>query len=51
MIYSTENFIYTRFGFRICIIFCNIVFGFDLNLKNLNHFTVLLSGKDSKYQH
>ena len=29
----------TRFGFRICIIFCNRVFGLDLNLKNLNYFT------------
>jgi len=29
----------TRFGFLICIIFCNIVCGLDLNLKNLNHFT------------
>jgi len=25
----------TRFGFPICIIFCNIIFGLDLNLKNL----------------
>jgi len=30
----------TRFGFRICIVFRNIIFGLDLNLKNLNHFGV-----------
>jgi len=29
----------TWFGFRICIIFCKVVFDLDLNLKNLNHFT------------
>ena len=28
-----------RFCFRICIIFCNIVFGLHLTLKKLNHFT------------
>ena len=27
------------FGFRILIIFCNMVFGLDWNLKNLNHFS------------
>ena len=32
--------IQTRCGFRICIIFSNIVFELDLNLKNLNHFTL-----------
>jgi len=26
----------TRFGFPICVIFCNIAFEFDLDLKNLN---------------
>jgi len=31
--------IWTRFGLRPCIIVCNIVFGLDVNLKNLNHFT------------
>jgi len=40
--------IQTKFGFRICIILCNIVFGLDLNLKNLNHFSGTVSGKDSK---
>ena len=34
-----RNWISTRFSFRICNIFCNIVFGLDLNLKNFDHFT------------
>ena len=36
---SGRNLELKRFGFRICIIFCNIFFGLDLNLKNLNHST------------
>jgi len=35
-------------------VFCNIIFGFDLNLKNLNHFEKLkspVSGKDSMSQY
>ena len=36
---SGRNLDLARFGFRISIIFCNIVFWLDLNLKELNHFT------------
>ena len=38
LITVAEIWIWTIFCFRICIIFCNTIFGLDFNLKNLNHF-------------
>jgi len=33
---SGRNLDFQKLGFRICIIFCNITFGLDLNLKNVS---------------
>jgi len=40
--------VWTRFGFRICIDFWNIIYGLHLDLENINTF---ISGKNSKQKY